>query len=420
MPIQLLLISLIFSSFVFEYISLASISKKKTNFNFKTVLVILIIALLNYVSSFDSILILKSIISILTFLLICKILLSENFYESISCAFCYLLIVIVLEFVISIILTKVLSYDGVNYVKSVSILKAIVTYIMMVCVLLISQFNYINKLYLKMNKLFRNMKLNINIIYMLFLMICVLCIFYIVNIVDSLNILYSILYILIMLFVIIYIIYMLYEYHYAKLLNSFLEKNNDNYQKVIDEYKLFKHNVKHKLSALSSIGNARVKNMVNNYLNELSSSIDNSCNISSVPSGLKGVIYQKLIENEELECQINVDNFIKNDPLKVLSIKNYCKLVESFGILFDNAIEELCGENSYIYVYLDETNSKYIVKVCNKIDKKIDVSNLFEKGITTKNGHNGLGLYYINTKTEFNIKIRINNNMFETILIVNK
>ena len=105
----------------------------------------------------------------------------------------------------------------------------------------------------------------------------------------------------------------------------------------------------------------------------------------------------------------------------MLSIKDYRKIVETIGIIMDNAIEAVSSKNSdYVYLYLDEDDDTYTIKCINTFTNPINLDSISNQGSTGKKNHAGVGIYYIKNRTKFTLKNRIINNKFCAEVIVRK
>jgi len=199
-----------------------------------------------------------------------------------------------------------------------------------------------------------------------------------------------------------------------KLINSNLIMNSDALLKIINNYKLFRHNMKHELMAISAIGDKKVKSLVNSYLEEHEFSKNgNISEISNIPNGFKSLIYQKILESSDVNINLNIDNMIDFDPFERISVKKICKLSQCVGIAFDNAIEasSKCNDG-YIYMKFEYSNGNFIITFQNNFEGNIDVDNILSEGFTTKTGHMGVGISYLLNQNVIKSKIIIRNNQF--------
>ena len=199
-----------------------------------------------------------------------------------------------------------------------------------------------------------------------------------------------------------------------KLINNNLLIKSDSLFKVLNNYKMFKHNMKHELMAISAIGDNKVKGLINNYLEEYNDSkICNISEISNIPDGFKSLIYQKILESTELNININVDNLLKFDPFEKLSVKKICKLSQCIGIAFDNALEasSKCNDG-FIYMKFEQIDNDMLITFENNFNDTIDIDDILTPGVSSKKGHMGIGTSYLLNQNMIKTKILIRNNIF--------
>ena len=94
-------------------------------------------------------------------------------------------------------------------------------------------------------------------------------------------------------------------------------------------------------------------------------------------------------------------------------------IVRIIGILVDNAIEASQNQdNPQINLALIKYNSKaYSFSIVNKINKKVELNKIIERGYTTKENHTGLGLdnvlQLVEKSENFTLEINQSNNTIE-------
>ena len=408
-------------AFYFEYINLCSIAKEKHKFLFKNILIIGIISIINYVLALSGIIVFKMVFSFLSIMIISKFLVKLDIKKSLIISIIYYLTILLIEYLSMIVLINILKYNPQKYLLSIGIQKCIIGHIMNIVTYVLCKLFFVRLLYEIICKIFDKIGISNRHIYYFLISIFVIEMMYVTNIVGRTKLIYGILYIVIFVSFIIYLAISLHRNYYLRMLNEFLQEKDKNMQKLLDEYKIFKHNIKNNLLSISSISSKRVKEIIDDYIKSYKLNVDYENNIGSMPDGLRGIIYQKLISNNLLSANIIVDNYLSTDPLNLLNIKQYRQLTESLGIILDNAIEAITNSSEkYIYLYLNESDDIYTIKCVNSFDSFIKVDTLLNHGSTSKNNHNGLGLYYIKNKTCIDVKTRIINNRFYSELILKK
>lgn len=407
-------------TFFIEYISLADISKSDKKINYKSIALIIAISIINYYATFTTLYIVKSFISFLSlyFLALFSIRKSK---ESAFASLIYFIYMVIIELFTSIILINVLKYNPEKFIVSVSIQKLIVSAIILFILYILCKFKFTNKLYRLINSAFNKIGLKDIHVALLFVLVSLLSTFYVVNVAGETKLFYSIIYILVFILFIVYLFVSLYRNYYLKVFNNFLKDKDDEYQKLIDEYRMFKHNIKHALEAIASVGDKKTKKIISEYMNDYTTYDDNVSNLANMPKGFRGTIYHKIIKSNKLNSKILIDNFLKTDPMDILSLKKYCRLVQSLGIIFDNAIEAIDdSSDSYVYLLFMENNNEYIIKCYNQIANDVSIDTLLEKGKSTKKEHMGVGIHYIKNKTNFDFTTTIKNDMFCATLRIKK
>ena len=203
-----------------------------------------------------------------------------------------------------------------------------------------------------------------------------------------------------------------------KVTNKKLMDYNSNYGKFLDDYKIYKHNINHKLSNIKSIGNKKVNALINDILDEETTFSIRNNEIYNVPNGIKGIVAEKLYNKN---YNIVINNKIKNDPFSKLSPRAFNSLSECIGISLDNAIEA-CEKTKIpcIIIYLYEDRENLYIKVGNSFCNNIDLDEIGNKYYSTKNRGSGLGLFSIARNKLVKEQISIINNIYYIKLQIKK
>ena len=409
-------------TFFIEYFCLLKLTKNDKNINVKNILIIILLSLINYFCTPTEIVLFKCVVSFATIFVMLKMVIGLEADKSIIGSLILYTLLLIEEFGFSIILVKVLKYNPSKYLISLGAQKLIISLIMSIILYLMCSIKLVNKLYNVLNKLITYFGIKTQYVYYLILSLMILITIYSVNVIGKLNLLYNIIYIFIFIFFLIYLFLSLYRFYYLKMFNEILKEKDENYEKLIDEYRMFKHNIKNELNLISSHGDKKVKGIIKEYLEEFNIAVTDNISLSNTPSGIKGILYQKLIKSGKVNSSVIVDNFMKEDPINKLSLKTYTKFIHSIGIILDNVLEEIDDNNKedYIYIYLNESTNSYTFRCINTFNKPIDVDNMLVKGKSTKENHMGIGTHYILNKTNFDYKVTIKNNLFIANLVVKK
>lgn len=132
--------------------------------------------------------------------------------------------------------------------------------------------------------------------------------------------------------------------------------------------------------------------------------------------GIYNLLTKKYNEAEEKDIKVNITFLL---DLSTLHMKIY-EFARILGILLDNAIEASseCEEKIINLTFRnDNKNSRELIIVENTYnDKNLDTEKIFEKGISGKNNHTGLGLWEVRKLIKKNNNINLytskNDNFF--------
>lgn len=112
--------------------------------------------------------------------------------------------------------------------------------------------------------------------------------------------------------------------------------------------------------------------------------------------GIYNLIMKKYHEAEEKDIKVNISFLL---DLSTLNMKIY-EFARILGILLDNAIEASseCEEKVINLTFRnDSKNSRQLIIVENTYNNKdVDTQKIFEKGVSGKENHTGLGLWEVN------------------------
>ena len=120
--------------------------------------------------------------------------------------------------------------------------------------------------------------------------------------------------------------------------------------------------------------------------------------IKNLPSGIKGLIYYKIIlsKNNHIDFVVNISTNCTSYFEKIgnKKFKNLCYLM---GIYLDNAIEaakESSKKSMALEIYVLKNNLNIVISNSYKIKPSLEKIN--QKGFTTKGKDHGKGLYFAN------------------------
>ena len=201
--------------------------------------------------------------------------------------------------------------------------------------------------------------------------------------------------------------------------NKHLNDNLINYQKTADNYRTLKHNLKNDLFiiARSKDKEKAIRKTYEKY-NQDEEWVNN---ISSIPSGLQGIIFLKMQFAENNKVKFYMDNQIDFEKLDE-GTALYLDTCEVIAICLDNAIEaSVDTEEKLICMGLYNDDDCYTINITNSFNNFVDIDKLGEKNYSTKNRNSGIGLNYIaNLNKDIKIKRIISDTNFKTIITIKK
>lgn len=197
---------------------------------------------------------------------------------------------------------------------------------------------------------------------------------------------------------------------YLKESNQKLSAYNDSYNKFLKDYKIYMHNIKHKLKSVKNYGDEKVNELIDDILEEKTHFDIKNNDIYKLPNGIKATVAERLY-NTNLD--VLIDNKIKGDPFKNLSARSFNETSTCLGIVLDNAVEasELV-KNPVIVLDLKEDKNNIYIKIGNKFKNNINLEELGSFNYSTKNRGSGFGLFSIMHSKKIKEQISIINDIF--------
>lgn len=395
----------------------AKLNEHTLQFNFKNILVILGTVILTIVNNLYINYEMKILFTLIVISLNYKLIFKDNLKRTILSFMIIYIFILIFEIIISNSMAcfhNISNYDVayLNYIKlCLSVIIGLIEYLLFIIKPLIN----ILKAFLSFSIKYVN---TVNISILMFLTVSIVAI---LNIKDfakdgTTELIYLLTFIFAILFA--FVIKSKYNEESLKSTNEKLINYNDKYGKFLDEYKIYKHNINHKLSAMKSYGNKKVNALIDDLLEEETAFSVKNNNLYNVPNGIKGIVAEKLYN---AKFNVLIDNKIKKDPFKNLSPKAFNSISESIGIALDNAIEASCEtDNPIIMMDLKESKEDIFIKIGNNFCNHIDIDKLGTKYYSTKNRDSGLGLFSIMQNHLVKEKINIINDFYYIELQIKK
>ena len=216
------------------------------------------------------------------------------------------------------------------------------------------------------------------------------------------------------------------QYQCDSLLN-----NLEEYETMLDYQRMANHENKNQLLVIKGMVEKKDKNIIdyiNSIIEEKSEKNESFLfHTNKIPSGgLKGLIYYKilLMKNKNIDVDINIDKSVRKVDFEKVGIgisKDLCKIV---GVILDNAIEAVENlKDKKINITLNYKEGFLKIAIANNFSGKIDISNIEEKGYTTKGSGHGYGLSLVKELIKNNSKLEnkkeIRTNVFIQNIILN-
>ncbi len=203
--------------------------------------------------------------------------------------------------------------------------------------------------------------------------------------------------------------------------------NAENYNKTLsilyDNVKAFKHDFDNMIFTIGGFVNTNDIEGLKQYYASLEKECQKVNNLALLNptlinnSGIYSLLTAKYQKAHNSQVDIDLEFFFDLNKLH-MPIYDFSRML---GILLDNAIEaaSVSKEKIIKIMFRDSINSKVqIVEIKNSyINKNIDTKNIFNKGITEKKNHLGMGLWEVNQIISKNNNINLfteNDNLYFT------
>lgn len=180
-----------------------------------------------------------------------------------------------------------------------------------------------------------------------------------------------------------------------------IESYNKNLHNLYDGISGFKHDFDNIITTIGGYVNTNDMEGLKKYYQQLNSDCQRLNTLTLLNptlinnAGIYNLLNQKYQVANEKNIKINLSFML---DLNSLNMKIY-EFARILGILLDNAIDASSGSNEKIINLTFRNDAKYsrqLVVIENSyVDKNIDVEKIFEKGVSFKKNHTGLGLWNI-------------------------
>ena len=379
----------------FMFLGYSFISKEKFKYNFKNIVFVIILAFLFLLNKKFNIVVSSVLTSIILLLLFSKIIFKNNIRNTIVYALTYYLILSVYDFIFSFFfywLNAIIDPDlSQNY-----LIMGGFTLLITFLTSLFCKLKFVRKFSDLIINLSKNNYVNVLVISLIILFIVILSTKLSLEY-DYEKFLFNLLLLSVFLF---FIVFAFIKNHLAqkeKQEKETLLEFISEYEKIIDENRINKHEMLNNLIILRSFED------YNKVLDDLIVTYDNNSdacikNISKLPTGLKGILYYKIndMRNKNINLNVNISKRVSS-PLEKLPLDEYVILSRIIGIVMDNALEaSIKSKEKFVMIEVFEQNDNVIIIIENSYNNKVNVNDLKKKNFSTKGKSRGLGLYIAN------------------------
>ena len=383
-------------------ISIFYITKKILNsnvelFTIKSMVLILLLSMVYAIFYNEGYSMLYIISNYLSIMLFNKVIFRENMKQTILSTIIALLIVMIADFINSMIIINFFSLNQIRVCWYIRILRNIIVSIISV---LLSRIKPIQEKCKYFIKQFDDKKLPVIVLFIILILSIIAMTFNI-----SKNLIWNVEYFT-NLFIILTLIFFCYifinednEFHKLNDEYDSLFKCIQTFEEWIEREQLNRHEYKNQLASLRCVTKEKkVKDKIDSIINDninINSSTVNQ--LKPIPNGgLKGLLYYKIViaQNNKLNIELDIilkhPNLIKN--ISEDSMKIICKLV---GIYMDNAIEAaVTTSKKIVCLEIYEIEKEINIVISNSFNKTDNFNRRNEKGYSTKGKGRGNGLYF--------------------------
>lgn len=379
------------------YIVINLLNKKVKLLNTKNVIIILFLTIIQTIAYNSEYSISYTITNYLLVVITNKLIFKENMYKTIVVTCTSLIILMIGDFINSIIM---INFVSLNEIRSCWYLRIISNLFVSVYSFVITSIPVINK---KCRYFLNKLEGKCVPITALFAILIISIVFITYNIaIDfafDMSFITNILTIVTL--IAFFYIFIIEDNEFNKLNDEYdsLFKCIQTFEEWIEREQLNRHEYKNQLASLRCISKEKkVKDKIDSIISDNININSNTVNqLKPLPNdGLKGLLYYKIVVAQNNKLNVEVDISIKKfKTIKSISeekMKIVCRLV---GIYMDNAIEaSIESKIKIISVEIYELKNELNVVIANSFNKNKDISRRNEKGYSTKGKGRGNGLYF--------------------------
>ena len=425
------IICAILCSITIVYTTKTILNQKCKLRDFKTILLVILIAAITYLSygiqyNTDS-----TILRFVLYIVAIKIMIGKSIYKTILVTFISVFLMSVCDLILSLALINFVTIQQVRGTIALSLFCNIFVSFMTIIIIRIPIIKC--KICDFINKINERGKTS-NIFLFLLSVIVMIYTFYNISLNYNWSEKYIINVIIIVTYIIIIIIFLRDRLEYNALVDKYdnLFDYFKDFENSIDEVSLINHEYKNQLAVLKGYLEANKKKDAEKYLNDIINDLDTEdktviSELKNIPKGgIKGLLYYKIItaQNKNVKVVLDINDNLEK-KLKVLDYEKNKIISKVLGVYIDNAIDAAATTNKKvitieIYCFNDEIN----FVISNKFKRqRVKLDKISKKGYTTKGKGHGRGLYLItkiiNKLDWFKTETKIINNYFVQRVIIN-
>lgn len=226
--------------------------------------------------------------------------------------------------------------------------------------------------------------------------------------------------------IILYNVFVICSILYIKKLKNNLKtykSYNESLSTLYDDVKSFKHDFNNIIYTIGGFIKTNDTENLKNYYDSISKDLEQLNNLSILNpniinnSGIYNLLTAKYEKANLCNVTINLECFLDFNEIK-FSIYELSRIL---GILIDNAIEaaSITQEKQVNILFRNSfKNHTQVIKIENTYqNKNIDKSKIFEKGISEKENHLGMGLWKVNQIIKKNKNAKLITNIEEKYFV---
>lgn len=410
---------MVFISQVTLFYALDKLSEKRIKFSISFLIIMIFSSFIEEIISHIITVPINGAISLIYFVIVSKIFTKMSLKEIVFNIISIWLIAVLIDISLMLLLNIFQNCKQIDL--NMNYVKPICTIIMSILLILIFRIKKIIKLLKKIQTKFEKINPSFFLLIIMLFLYLLLDAIGIMHLNSEVTISIVLLSSILLTLTIIKFVLNNYDILILKETNELLMKNNEFYLKLLEDYRILKHNLTSQLLGIKSVSNQKAKLLIDDLIKTYNDSFKTTNEIKDIPSGLNGIIYEKLYHFNHKELKISVDNKIKNKIFDILSAHSYNILCEAIGVALDNAMEAATeSKDKIIYLKFKESKEFIKVNIMNTFSGTMDLDKLGTMNYTSKKKGHGLGLYSLIHRNRLHISTRIKNNLFVHEFLIEK